>query len=157
VTERPAAGNDEPDSDLARSGPPSILSPAQDILTGLRVGYMATLRADGRIAVVPVGVVRDGDGLRISSPAHTVKIRNLERDPRITVCVPDPQDGRRYVEIRGTAELVDDTDRSFVNWIAREFMGVDEYPYEPPSVQRKIIVVHPERVSMPGVHGSGRR
>ncbi|HXY26954.1 MAG TPA: pyridoxamine 5'-phosphate oxidase family protein, partial [Acidimicrobiales bacterium] len=82
------------------------------------------------------------------------KVRNLERDPRIAVCVPDPDDGRRYVEIRGTAELADDTDRSFVDWMARTYMGRDEYPYEPRDVPRTVITVRPERVSMPKVHGS---
>lgn len=130
------------------------LDQAGDILVGLRVGYMSTIRPDGRLSVVPVGVVRDGDTLRISSPAHTYKIRNLERDPRITVCVVHPQDGRRYVEVRGRAEVLDDVDRKFIDWIAREYMGAATYPHEPVTVERKIVVVHPERVSMPRVHGA---
>jgi PPOX class probable F420-dependent enzyme len=129
---------------------------ARSMLKGLPLGYLATVRPDGGMSVVPVGVVLDQDVLRISTPARTFKIRNLERDPRVTVCIPDPDDARQYVQIRGTAELVDDADRSFINWIAREFLGADDYPYEPPRVRRKIIVVHPEHVSMQRAQSSGR-
>jgi PPOX class probable F420-dependent enzyme len=126
------------------------------MLKGLPLGYLATIRPDGGLSVVPVGVVLDRDVLRISTPARTYKVRNLERDPRVTVCIPDPEDARQYVQIRGTAELVDDLDRSFINWIAREFLGADEYPYEPTRVRRKIIVVHPERVSVSRAQSSPR-
>ena len=99
--------------------------------------------------------VRD-DLLLISSQAHTEKVRSLRREPRATLCVVDPADATRYVEIRGVAEVVDDVDRTFINWIAREFMGADEYPHEPLSVPRVVITVHPRRVTVPAVHGGAR-
>jgi PPOX class probable F420-dependent enzyme len=127
---------------------------ARSILTGLRVGFVATTRPDGQLSVVPVGVMLDGDVLRISTPSDTFKVRNLRADPHVAVCVADPQDARHYVEVRGTAELADDVDRSFIDWIAREYMGADEYPYESRDVGRTVITVHPTRISMPRVHGS---
>jgi hypothetical protein len=107
------------------------------------------------LSVVPVAVVREGDVLKISTQTRTYKVRNLERDPRITVCVPDPERPTEYVEIRGVAELTDDLDRAFIDWIAREYMGVDEYPHEPRTVRRTIITVRPEYVSTPRIQGSG--
>jgi hypothetical protein len=68
--------------------------------------------------------------------------------------VTHPEDPTRYVTIRGTADLTDDTDRAFVTWMARTHMGVDEYPYEPRDVARTVITIQPERFSMPEVHGS---
>jgi PPOX class probable F420-dependent enzyme len=130
-----------------------ISEPAREVLTGLRIGYVSTFRRDGDLGVVPVGVVRDGDVLRFSSQSGTEKVRSLRRDPRVTVCVPDPADVTRYVEIRGVATVADDEDRAFINWIAREYMGADEYPHEPPDVGRVVVTVHPRRVSMPRVHG----
>jgi PPOX class probable F420-dependent enzyme len=126
------------------------------MLKGLPLGYLATVRPDGGLSVVPVGVWLDQDVLRISTPARTYKIRNLERDGRVTVCIPNPEDARQYVQIRGRAEVVDDVDRSFINWIAREFLNADEYPYEPATVRRKVIVVHPEQVSVQRAQSSGR-
>jgi len=127
----------------------------RELLTGLRIGYISTMRPDGRMSVVPVGVVRDGDVLRISTLSDRQKVRNLESDPRITVCIPDPENPRRYVEIRGVAELADDDDRAYIDSFAREYMGVDKYPYDPPGATRTTITVRAERVSMPKVHGSG--
>jgi PPOX class probable F420-dependent enzyme len=129
-------------------------SRALAVLTGLRIGYVATVRPDGRLSVVPVGVVRDGEVLKISAPTSTYKVRNLQRDPRITVCVPDPERPTEYVEIRGLAELADDTDRAFIDGIARQYMNVDEYPHEPRSHPRTVITVHPEQISVPRVQGS---
>jgi PPOX class probable F420-dependent enzyme len=131
---------------------------ARALLTGMKIGYIATSRPDGRMSVVPVGVVREGDLLKISAPTSTYKVRNLHLDPRITICIPDPEHPTNYVEIRGVAELADDADRQFIDWIAREYMGVDEYPHEARTVQRTVITVRAEHVSMPRVHGSaGRR
>ena len=70
--------------------------------------------------MVPVGVMLDGDVLRISTPSDTFKVRNLRADPHVAVCVADPQDARHYVEVRGTAELADDVDRSFIDWMTRD-------------------------------------
>jgi PPOX class probable F420-dependent enzyme len=138
---------------MSGSGPIAIPDRAREILTGLRIGYMATVRPDGRMSVVPVGVILDGDVLRISSLSDRRKVRNLRQDPRITVCVPDPDNLRRYVEIRGVAELADDTDRSYIDWFARNYMGVDKYPYDPPGAARTTITVRAEHVSTPKVHG----
>jgi PPOX class probable F420-dependent enzyme len=126
---------------------------ARELLTGMRIGYLSTARRDGHLGVVPVGVVRDGDMVKFSSQAATEKVRSLRSDPRVTLCVPDPADVTRYVEIRGIAEVDDDVDRAFVNWIAREFMGADEYPHESPSVKRVVVTIHPRHVAMPRVHG----
>lgn len=114
---------------------------------------MSTLRPDGNLSIVPVGVVVDGEHLRISSQSNSQKIRNLEGDRRIAVCVPHPQDPGRYVEIRGTVELARDTNRAFIDWLARTYMGHSEYPYEPRDVERTTITIRPDRFSMPKVHG----
>ena len=120
----------------------------------VRVGYMSTVRADGHLAVVPVGVMIHQGKVRISSPSHTHKIRNLKRDPHIAICVTDPDNPRRYVMIRGTAELADDADRSFINWLAKTHMGRDEYPDEPPNLARTVITIRPERFVISGAHGA---
>lgn len=129
---------------------------ARDIFTvsNMAIGYMSTNRPDGRMSVVPVGVVLDGDVVKISSLKDRKKIRNLELDPRITVCVAHAQDPTHYIEIRGTAELADDVDHAFINWIAKTYMGFDEYPYDPPGSERAIITVRAEYVSVPKVHGA---
>lgn len=117
----------------------------------LRLGYMATARPDGHLAVVPVGVMVHEGMIRISSPSDTHKIRNLQRDPHIAVCIPEPDDPRRYLMIRGTAELADDTGKEFLSWLARTHMELESYP-EAPGIARTVITLKPERFVMAGTH-----
>ena len=119
----------------------------------LRMGYMATRRPDGHLSVVPLGVMIHDGMVRISSPSDTFKMRNLRHDPHIAVCMPNPDDPRRYLMIRGIAELADDTDREFLNWLARTHMGLDEYPRETPEIARTVITIKAVRFVMGGVHG----
>lgn len=118
----------------------------------LRMGYVATARPDGHLSVVPVAVTIHEGKVRISSPAETFKIRNLRRDPHIAVCVPDPADGRRYLMIRGLAELTEDSERSFLDWLARTHMGLDAYPREERETGRMVITIRPERFIIGGTH-----
>lgn len=132
-----------------------IPEPVLELFDGsLRIGYMGTVRPDGHLSVVPVGVMVHEGKLRISTPSPTHKVANLRRDPHVCICVPDPKDHRHYVTIRGTAELSDDSDRAFVDWMARTHMNREEYPYEPRGVARTVITVRPVKFVIPTVHGS---
>ena len=133
---------------------PSIPEDVLKLFDGkVRVGYVATARPDGHLAVVPVAVTIHDGKVRISSPSNTHKVRNLKHDPHIAVCIIDPDNPRRYLMIRGTAELADDIDRAFINWLARTHMGMDKYPDEPTG--RTVITIHPVRFVMAGAHGAG--
>lgn len=66
----------------------------------------------------------------------------------------DPADPSRYVEVRGTAVIEPDDDRSFIDSLARHHMGMDEYPYDAPDACRVVITLVPEKVSAPPVAGS---
>jgi hypothetical protein len=49
------------------------------------------------------------------------------------------------VEIRGTAELAEDTGRSLQKAVSHKYLGEDSPP-EPPEVVRLVVRVTPERV-----------
>jgi hypothetical protein len=116
---------------------------------GRPTGHLATIRPDGRISVNPVALMWDGEYVRVSTLKSRKKYRNLQRDPRVAISVPHRKDLTRYVELRGIAELTDDTDRSFVNSVAQHYMGVDEYPFDKPGDERVTITIHAEQVSVP--------
>ena len=120
-----------------------------DILVDRPTGHLASIRPDGRLSVNPVGLMWDGEHVRVSTLKSRKKYRNLQRDPRVAISIPHRKDPSRYVEIRGIAELTDDTDRSFVNSMTRHYMGVDEYPFDKPGDKRVIITIHAEQVSAP--------
>lgn len=131
--------------------PPEVL----DVFAGrLRIGHLATRRPDGDLAVVPVGVMIHEGQVRISSRTDTRKIRNLEHDPHVGLCITDPDDPRHYLAIRGTAEVAEDTGRSFVDWMARTHMGQETYPYEPQDAPRSVITIREATYVLPRVQGS---
>ncbi|MBS9376300.1 PPOX class F420-dependent oxidoreductase [Rhodococcus sp. B50] len=124
-----------------------------DILTSRSVGFLATCATDGRVSVTPVSPMFDGTQLRFSTTTDRAKYRNLQRDSRATFCMTDPADPVRYVEVRGTAVIEPDDDRSFIDSLARHHMGMDRYPYDAPGARRVVITLKPEKVSAPTVAG----
>jgi len=116
--------------------------------------YMATARPDGHLSNVPMGIVVHQGKIRISTPADSLKVRNLRRNPHVAVCVPYPENARRYLLIRGTAEIADDIGREFIGWIARTHMGTEEHPHEPSDTPRVVITLNPERFMFSGAQGT---
>jgi PPOX class probable F420-dependent enzyme len=68
---------------------------------------LATIRRDGTVQVSPNWYLWTGESLLISTVGWTAKVHNIRRDPRVTVCIDDPDSGR-YVAISGAAALVED-------------------------------------------------
>jgi PPOX class probable F420-dependent enzyme len=84
----------------------------QAFLEGRHTLRMSTLRPDGSIHSVAMWYGFLDGCVSVETKAKSQKVANLRRDPRIT-CLID--DGRTYgelrgVELRGTAELIDDRD-----------------------------------------------
>lgn len=67
---------------------------------------LATIRGDGSPQVSPVWFRWQHPRVLMSSMAHTAKIANVRRDPRVVVCIDDPDRGA-YVSIAGTCELIE--------------------------------------------------
>ncbi len=69
---------------------------------------LATLRADGRPQMTPVGAGVDAEGrVIVSTPETTAKARNLRRDPRVSLCAISDQFYGGWVQVEGTAEIVE--------------------------------------------------
>jgi PPOX class probable F420-dependent enzyme len=97
------------------------------LLKGTRTGKLATVRADGRPHVVPIWFVLDGDTLIFTTGATSVKARNMQRDPRITLCVDDETPPFAFAQIEGTATLSADP-ADLLHWatqIGGRYMGAD--------------------------------
>ena len=97
------------------------------LLERSRTGKLATVRKDGRPHVVPVWFDLDGDTIVFTTWHQTVKAANIRRDPRVCMCVDDETPPFDFVQIEGTAELIDDSD-TLAYWakrIAGRYMGTD--------------------------------
>ena len=138
-------------ADPEATEPPAIPKFVEDILDDKPTGFLATVRPDGQLSVTPLAVMYDGKTIRLSTTTDRKKYRNLLADPRVALCVPHRNNPNRYVEVRGTASLVPDRDRSFINAIAKKYMGVGEYPFDRPGQERVTIEIRPEHVSAPRI------
>jgi len=120
---------------------------AEELLAGKNFCIVSTLRADGSVHAAPVWVdVQDGRPA-LNTAEGRAWPRNLERDPRVTLVVPNWENPYDYVEIRGrVGERTHEGADEHIDALAKKYMGVDEYPLRQPGEQRVIIRVEPERV-----------
>ena len=119
----------------------------RDLLDGRNFATVATVNPDGGPQASVVWILREGDTVAFSTTAGRRKARNLARDPRISVSVFDTANPYHSVEIRGTAELAEDTGRSLPKALSRKYLGEDPPP-EPDEVVRLIVRVTPDKVNI---------
>lgn len=69
-------------------------------------GILATFRADGRPQMSPIAVGVDADGRGIvSTREDAYKVRNIRKDPRVSICVTS-DDFWRWIQVDGTATVL---------------------------------------------------
>lgn len=67
---------------------------------------MVTRRRDGGVQTSPITVGLDDDGIVISSRETAYKVRNIKRDPQVTLCVFTERFYGPWIQVEGTAEIV---------------------------------------------------
>ena len=121
---------------------------------------VATAGRDGVPHLTPLFYVVDDGRIAFWTYGSSQKIRNLERDPRLSCLV---EDGTDYFELRGVsitgkAELVRDTDRirAIGSAVATRMVGADSVDelgdvgrtqVERQVTKRVGVIVHPEHVA----------
>ena len=121
---------------------------------------VASLGRDGAPHLSTLFYVMDGDRIAFWTYGRSQKIRNLERDPRISCLVEDGLDyfELRGVSIRGRAELVRDHDEIFRigSAVATAMTGAASFEelgdlgraeVERQAQKRIAVRVHPEHVA----------
>jgi PPOX class probable F420-dependent enzyme len=113
---------------------------------------LATARADGRPQLSPV-VTAVVDGMvSVSSREPLAKVRNLRRDPQVSITVFPDQFFGPWVQIDGAAEIVAlpeamDGLIAVYRAIAGEHPDWDEFRAAQQEQQRVLIRIRPERAS----------
>ncbi|MFC8666921.1 MULTISPECIES: PPOX class F420-dependent oxidoreductase [Streptomyces] len=115
------------------------------LLDGKNFASVATLGPGGAPQNSVVWFKREGDTVLFSSTEGRQKIRNLRRDPRISVSVYDLANPYTSVEIRGTAEILPDEGKRLPYELSHKYLGVDP-PSEKEDEVRVIVRVVPERI-----------
>jgi PPOX class probable F420-dependent enzyme len=116
------------------------------LLDGKNFATVATLNADGGPQTSVVWVKREGDTLLFTTTRQRQKGRNLARDPRISVSIYDHDDPYTTVEIRGSAQLIEDEHNTLGTELSQRYLGEDP-PADPAGTDRVIVRVVPEKVT----------
>ncbi|MCX4761180.1 PPOX class F420-dependent oxidoreductase [Streptomyces sp. NBC_01275] len=117
----------------------------RDLLDGRNFAGVATLGPDGAPQNSVVWIKREGDTVLFSSTEGRQKVRNLRRDPRVSLSVYDLANPYTSVEIRGTAEILPDPDKRLPHELSHKYLGIDP-PAEKDEEVRVIIRIVPRKV-----------
>lgn len=112
--------------------------------------HVATLRPDGLLSVHPVAILFDGERLRFSTLKSRGKFRNLQRDPRLSLSIIDPEQPLRHLEVRGRASWEDDAQRGFIDAVAQKYFGSERYRFDRPGDERITVTVQIEQIAGAG-------
>jgi PPOX class probable F420-dependent enzyme len=106
---------------------------------------LCTINPDGAPQSSVIWIKRDGDDVLFSTIRGRRKTKNMERDPRVSICMYDPADPYGYVEIRGAVTITEAGGRELIQELSQRYDGVD-FRVEPPEVVRVVCRVAPDRV-----------
>jgi PPOX class probable F420-dependent enzyme len=116
------------------------------LLDGKNFATVATLNPDGGPQSSVVWIKREGDTLLFTTTMQRQKGRNLARDARISVSIYDHDNPYDTVEIRGTAQLIEDEHNALGTELSQKYLG-ENAPADPDGTVRVIVRVTPEKVT----------
>jgi len=74
------------------------------------VADLATIGRDGYPQVTSTWFIFDEGQIKFSLNTSRVKTKNIARNPKVSVLIPDPQNPYRFMQVRGDATISDDAD-----------------------------------------------
>jgi PPOX class probable F420-dependent enzyme len=114
------------------------------------VGIATTLRDDGSPHSTVVWVDVQNGSIGFNTARGRAKARHLERDPRASILIVDPQDPYKWVAVSGKAELTENGADAQIDKLAKKYLGQDEYPWRNPAETRVSVNIRPEKVDSSG-------
>lgn len=113
--------------------------------------YLATLMPDGSPQVTPVWFSAEGDHILVNSALGRVKDRNMRARPQVALCIADPANPYRYIQIRGRViEVTTEGADAHIDRLAFKYQGLSSYPYRQFGEQRVLYKIMPEHVDAHG-------
>jgi PPOX class probable F420-dependent enzyme len=127
---------------------------SEELLALLRapsVCYIATTMADGSPQMTQTWVDTDGERILINSVQGYVKLRNVERDPRVAVAVFAPGNPSRYFQVRGrVVDVTTEGAAEHIEKLSQKYLG-RPYPWFGGRNQvRVIMTIEPEKITSMG-------
>jgi PPOX class probable F420-dependent enzyme len=113
--------------------------------------FVTTLMRDGSPQMTQTWVDTDGEHVVINTVDGFQKVRNVQRDPRVAVCVSDPNAPSRYYAIRGrVVSITTEGGAEHIEALARRYLG-RPYPWYGGRDQVRVIL----SISADNIHAVG--
>ena len=131
---------------MARMSPEEI----DAFLREPHIAMLATAGTDGSPHVTPVWHHYDGDKVYVAAIRPSVKVRNIRRNPRVSLCVFTDRDRSKYVQVNGTATLSEEGIPAMVRTMSRNYVGEDGWEAYSERVLREVrfalVTVTPSKI-----------
>jgi PPOX class probable F420-dependent enzyme len=110
------------------------------LLTGPSTCYLATSMNDGSPQLTQTWVDTDGEHVLINSVLGHLKVRNVERDPRVAVVISEPSKPSQYVQVRGRViDVTTEGAAEHIEKLAQRYLG-GPYPWYGGRDQTRVIL-----------------
>lgn len=113
--------------------------------------YLATLMPNGSPQVTPIWFNTNAEYILINSAKGRIKDRNMRARPQVALCIQDPSNPYRYLQIHGTVvEFTTDGADDHIDALTLKYRGLSKYPSRQPGEQR---VIYNIRIEKADAHG----
>jgi PPOX class probable F420-dependent enzyme len=129
-----------------------LLEPVHAVLT--------TMMPDGQPQSSIIWVDYDGKHVLFSTTLERQKGRNMQANPKVTLLVIDPQNGNRWIEVRGVVvEMTQDGVEVFADRLTRLYTDNrkqrfyrDMYPIEQQQRETRVLVkIEPVKIALDAI------
>jgi len=129
---------------------PSLPDRAVELIDRPVIAALTTLHADGRPHTTPVWIGRDGDELLVNTASGRVKTRNVQHDPRVAICVVDPEDPLNAVAVEGTVvEVTTEGANELIDALSLKYTGSPTFGAHEPGRYRLTLRIRCDRIVLP--------
>lgn len=126
----------------------------RDLIDGPYLATLTTIAPDGVPENTIVWSLSDGDTVLVATAAGRRKDKNVRANPHVALCVLDPRDGYRWIDVRGVvAEIAPDENYETINKLAKLYAGQDSFyggvaPAEVEGTEERVVFrIRPHRVT----------
>ena len=97
-----------------------------DLLERPLFAHLATVRPDGAPQATPMWFLWDPSDqvIKLTHTRERYNYRNIQREPRVSLSIVDPEVPYRYLSMRGVVEKIeDDPEGDFYNVLSQRYRG----------------------------------
>ena len=109
--------------------------------------HLATIGPRGEPHSSPVWFSWEDGLIKVSVYETSQKLKNIQRDHRVSISIVDPEDPYRYLEIRGTVTSFQrDPGLDLLNRLSGKYLGLDHYPWGSEDDVEVVLAIQPQHV-----------